>query len=105
MEISVAIGRNVGNEPMPDKEWERFKMDILTMVLKADGTVVVEETGKSQYQGEEEEHYRIIANVDSARILDIRRQLGRFARERHQWGIALSFVSTTIIGPNGEQVI
>jgi hypothetical protein len=100
MHISIAIGRDVGDTPMSDKQWNKYKGDLQEIVLvTGQGTVELVETGEAFYSDASETFYRIWAEVDDNTILDIRRALRPLTVENGQWGIAFSFVATEMIQP------
>ncbi len=99
MDISIAIGRNVGDEPMSDDQWNNYRHQLTRIITIRRGTIEVSESGVATYGDLLEEHRRIWAKVDDNDILDIRRALRELAGENGQWGVALSYVATEIIRP------
>jgi hypothetical protein len=105
MEISVAIGRNVGNEPMSDIDWLDFRSETVETAERYGWVVNVRELGESRYAYTREESYRFWAknnNYHASDILDLRRDLSDLARKYGQWGIALTYATTEIIGASSD---
>jgi hypothetical protein len=106
MDISVAIGRNVGDSPMHLVTWHEFQDELDKVVQNHGFTIKCSETGQSRYiyqdSVEQEATYRIWANRDDSfpygawwgRFKD---DLGQLAAKYQQWGIALSTVQTDIV--------
>lgn len=102
MDISVAIGRNVGDSPMPLSAWTRYVIDTRLALEESGFTVIGAEMGTAygyDYKnGESEETQRYFAAVDDSDCavayvrlrdkLDILRKANR---------IALSMVKTDMV--------
>jgi len=108
MDISVAIGRNVGDSPMSDTDWRAFRTLVYVAVTLGDrqGTVTVEENGRSTYRDDsgeeiEEDMYRIVGTIPTVRAyLALRDRLAKIAAAYQQWGIALSLLQTDMVAPS-----
>ena len=105
MDISVAIGRNVGETPMAEDKWDDYQNEALSAIIRYKWVVYLEETGKASYQGSKETFARFWAKKDDYRasdILDLRRDLSDLAHKYGQWGIALTYATTEIISPKPD---
>lgn len=108
MDISVAIGRNVGEEPMSDESWGAYRVVVFQAIRRVGFAITCEESGKSTYRDESgiaatEEHYRVFATMDMGKFevaayLALRDKLDLIRKAWQQWGIALSIVKTDMVG-------
>lgn len=90
--VQVNIGRNVGDEPMPNNLWIQFQQDVAEAIAYATvigGMQAVQvHTGKGEWNGVEEEsaHLSTFADVD---LFKLRTELARLKRAYKQDAIAL----------------
>lgn len=115
MDISLAIGRNVDDVPMLPERWEAYR-DRLDELVKRHGFEIYNtENGLAVYRPgeprpprprglwESEQSYRVFAReavaAQFSRVTALTDALSALAEEYGQWGIALSFVATSIIRP------
>ena len=68
MSVYVTIGRNVGDEPMSDDQWEAFRLSTYQVVENLAGDVVTSAEGIGRYEGQTEATYVVVA--DGSRIAD-----------------------------------
>ena len=105
MDISVAIGRKVGETDMPLRQWTRYVIDTRLAIEESGFTVIGAEMGHAygyDYQnGESEETQRYFAKVDDSdaprAYLLLRDKLDTLRKANDQWGIALSLVKTDMV--------
>lgn len=106
-EYSVTIGRNVGNEPMSELEWQAYQDDIRVLFRQTVWMAVChcesEEsfTGRGQWDGIWEDNARIVvrttAPIDSGALSYLRTSLADTASYYGQDAIALAIGTSELI--------
>ena len=95
--VTVSIGRNVGNVPMPGPEWRRFRRTVSDAL--ANGTVFVKDARTvGEWDGIAEESRTWVASVDSEVVPSLVEFLGGLAREYSQDDIAVTVGETVLAG-------
>ncbi len=96
--VWVSIGRNVGSDPMNDQDWSDFFAHVHTACLVW-GNVVTNVTGRSFWNGDEEETKLILVTIPTAYGPEnLRRSLARLAAQYGQEAIGF-------VGGPGESLV
>lgn len=100
MNCIVTIGRNIGDEPMPEYRWLEFKSEAIRLALEW-GPVVVIAEGEGEYEaGMQEGTFTVTATGRSgSRKGPILEGAARLARKYSQRSIAVTFGQPMFIGP------
>ncbi len=103
--IVVSAGRNVGDKPMPDKQWAAFRLDILSLFPQR----LFYGVGVGTYEGTVEESFTVIAPCDTGdwhmessvnlRTRYIRATLQTLARQYGQECIAMTIGEPDLVTP------
>ena len=100
--ITVTIGRNVGDVPMPEQRWEEFKRDVQgTLANYADPSDQAEYAdghGVWGYVPEQMHKRTLLSNYepDEAAMMNLSRELSELARFYDQDAIALTIGTSTL---------
>jgi hypothetical protein len=102
--VTVTIGRNIGNEPMGERTWRAFQDTVQTALQHADAgkrpTFLASYTGQGEWQGVSEQSVIFSASYDGATIDRdaLSSLLGRIAKVFKQDAVALSIGELTFPG-------
>jgi hypothetical protein len=102
-EVSVTIGRNVGDTPMSREDWAGFRQHITAALKELEPQVIFEYLGEGEWHGVKEESARIVAlfpvRHDAATLAYLRRFLKSWAALYDQDAIALSLGVSELVEP------
>lgn len=84
--VSVSFGRNVGDTPMPERDWATFRSSVAALVPVQYGSFT-SDAGK--WNGNAEESALILGTVNSQELAFLRTRLAELAAEYRQDGIGL----------------
>jgi len=106
-QITLTIGRNVGSGPVADERWARFIDDTLALVRRHSFDVVVQNTGRGEWQGADgevirEENFHVAGiredDVNETDTADsVRREVRELAHVYGQEAIALGFGTSELV--------
>ncbi len=101
MDITVAIGQNVGSEPMDSAHWTGFYDSVFHALERHGFTVYLTEWGTARYEDTEEGFCRYFARSGEPAELGsyhaLKQSLSGLARHYKQKAIALSHVDTIMV--------
>lgn len=104
---TITIGRNVGDEPMSDDEWWRFRQTARLFMVETFGTEIAMEwhDGFGEWNGVQEDSYKVTALSDYAptrgQVERFREFLPGLAAKFHQDALAVTFGHSELITPKG----
>jgi hypothetical protein len=85
----ISIGRNVGAEPMSEQDWCDFFANVHTACLLW-GDVITNVTGRSFWNGDDEEARLILVSIDTDYgVANLRSSLARWAKHYRQDAIGM----------------
>jgi hypothetical protein len=93
--LYVALGRNVGDEPMDDGRWEEFRLDTSHAIAKQLGAPDTVAFGKSHYGGYPEETcvmvwFDLIGGLDDSVLKDLGILAGHYGQESIAWSVSVT---------------
>lgn len=93
---TVTIGRNVGEQPLPDDDWQAFK-DATRRVL--DGSDIWTDADYiGAWEGVTEDAHVYVAGLPDGNHDDIRKALVSLAAQYHQDAIGLTIGTAQLVG-------
>lgn len=101
-QITLSIGRNTGSGPVGDDRWARFIDDTLALERRHGFEIVVQNTGRGEWEGVAEENFIAVGirddDVNETDSLDaIRREVRELAHVYGQEAIALGFGTSELV--------
>ena len=98
--ITVTIGRNVSDVPMPEQRWRAFEQDVQELLSRATGASTETHRGVGSWEGVVEESTKVTLLADSplnVNIGYIRVNLADLARLYDQDAIALTIGESELV--------
>jgi hypothetical protein len=95
----VSIGRNTGADVFGQEHWTRFKAEVHASILDSGGTIVTTVEGSSDWEGQPEETYLVLASIPAHQVGQVRAWLSGIAGTFDQ--DAIGFVG----GPSDSTLI
>lgn len=99
MQVTVSIGRNIGDQPMSSDQWSAFRFALLDVLDK--GEHLFTTSGRSHSRWGDEDSLTVAVDVLEEQIPAIRSALAQLAADYQQQTIALTiadpeFISATV---------
>lgn len=88
--LTVTIGRNVGDQPMPHDQWESFRRSVRRTLETAGGEVWADARYRGQWEGIHEDAAIVHALVDDEAVDPVRITLAELAALYGQEAIGLA---------------
>ena len=98
--ITVTIGRNVSDVPMPEQRWEEFEQDVQELLSRATGASIETHRGVGSWEGVVEESTKVTLLADNplnVNIGYIRVNLADLVRLYDQDAIALTIGESELV--------
>lgn len=96
--VTVAIGRNIGDEPMDDDRWTTFKSDTVDALAFNGYEIHSTSEGTGYYQGKGERTFVVVASVEPRFLAGLYHILANLAGNYEQDSIALTTGETSFPG-------
>lgn len=97
MTMTVTVGRNIGNSPMAQEQWERFTTDVLRNVRVNTTHIYFVGFGNGNYEGVDEESFTIVSSDPVGTGIAVRISLELLAHANRQECIALTIGETELV--------
>jgi hypothetical protein len=102
--VTVTIGRNVGDVPMPADAWRSFHAAVRQTLETADANVWADASYRGQWDGVYEDAALLHASVEDYAVGPIRETLARLAGAYGQDAIGLAVGTAELVEPAAESV-
>lgn len=97
--VTVSIGRNVGDQPMNDTDWQNFISAVGASVKRDAKAVYVDAAAsRGEWEGIGEDSRTWVADIDEWDLGALRGSLKEWARIFRQDAIALTVGQTELVG-------
>ncbi len=95
--VTVSIGRNVGNTPMSDSDWQQFRAE--TRAVVQGGNIIAPYYEGTGIGTDREESYTIVAEFKPNHELAFTRGLYDLCAQFEQDCVAVTIGQTAFVGP------